>query len=43
MNFIPFMRDVVVANSVNVVVEVSVVEVIDTAEVPVVPSDSEVP
>ena len=42
-NVIPFIRDVVVVISVNVIVEVSIDEVIDSAEVPVVPSDSEIP
>ena len=42
-NFRPFIRDVVVVISVNVIVEVSSAEVIDVAEVPVVPSGNEVP
>ena len=43
MIFIPFIRAAVVVISANVIVEVSIAEVIDTAEVPVVPSGSEVP
>ena len=43
VNFIPFIRDAVVVISVNVIVDVSIAEVIDIADVPVVPSRSEVP
>ena len=43
LNVIPFMRDVVVVISVNVIVEVSIAVVVDSAEVPVVPSNSEAP
>ena len=43
LNVIPFIRDTVVVISVNVIEEVSSAEVIDVAEVPVVPSGNEVP
>ena len=43
MDFLLFIRDVVVVISANVVVVVSVAEVIYIAEVPVVPWRSEVP
>ena len=43
VNFIPFIRDAVVEISFNVIVDVSIAEVIDIADVPVVPSGSEVP
>ena len=42
VNFIPFIRDAVVEISFNVIVDVSIAEVIDIADVPVVPSGSEV-
>ena len=41
--FIPFIRDAVVVISVNVIVDASIAEVIDIADVHVVPSGSEVP
>ena len=43
VNFIPFIRDAVVEISFNVIVDVSIAEVIDIADVHVVPSGSEVP
>ena len=43
LDVIPFIRDAVVVISVNVIVEESIAEVIDIADVPVVPSDSEAP
>ena len=43
LNVIPFIRDVVVVISVNVIVEVSIAGVIDSPEVPVVPYNSEIP